>query len=104
MFLSQSERPSLAPKQYNWKSYSTVYFNLLGFLIWDGKTKEVFVLNNTRNSLNLIFLLFYYEFHSNFHYEHQIYLCEFWGFQGGDISGRSLPEALDLKHIPVFMS
>jgi hypothetical protein len=28
LFLTQSERPSLAPIQYNWQNYSFLYFNL----------------------------------------------------------------------------
>jgi hypothetical protein len=28
MFLPQSERPSFAHIQYNWQSYSFVYFNI----------------------------------------------------------------------------
>jgi hypothetical protein len=31
MFISQSERPSFAPIQYNWKNYSFLYFNLQYF-------------------------------------------------------------------------
>jgi hypothetical protein len=53
VFLPQSERPSFAPIQQTGK-ITVLYTLIFRFFIRDGKTKD-FGLNNSKNSLNLIY-------------------------------------------------